>query len=66
MDGVIAAKCTEVKIEDVMCYTYTPVTSVAVEGAFSHLIYVLSDRRNSLTPDNLRKMLVIMNYLGKL
>lgn len=66
LEGKIEADCIDLKIEDIMCFKYAPVTSVEVERTFSHLKYVLSDRRHNLTPDNLKKMLVIMSNQGKL
>lgn len=40
-------------------FKYAPITSVGVERSFSHLKYVLSDRRMGFTVDNLEKQLVI-------
>ena len=54
------AEDIEMKLEDVACFKYAPVTSVEVERTFSQLKYVLSDRQHNLSSETLEKMLVIM------
>jgi len=44
---------------EIACFKYAPVTSVDVERSFSQLKYLLSNRRQSLTIDNLKKYLII-------
>ena len=48
-------------IESVACFGYAPVTSAEIERRFSQLKRILSNRRHSLTPDNMKEMLVIMS-----
>ena len=60
------AEDIEMKLEDVACFKYAPVTSVEVERTFSQLKYVLSDRRHNLSSETLEKMLVIMCNQGKM
>ena len=40
-------------------FKYAPVTSVEVERTFSKMKMILSDRRLSLTTENLNKLLII-------
>ena len=40
-------------------FKYAPVTSVEVERTFSKMKMILSDRRLSLTTENINKMLII-------
>lgn len=49
----------EVPTELLPFYKYCPVTSVEVERSFSAFKYLLSDRRHSLTPENLEKYLIM-------
>ncbi|KRY40835.1 CGG triplet repeat-binding protein 1 [Trichinella spiralis] len=60
LKGNSNAQVIGMNIESAVCFKYAPVTSAEVERSFSQLKYILSDRRHSLTPDNLKKMLVIM------
>lgn len=50
---------TNIKPENMLCFKYAPITSVEVERSFSKLKYILSDRRQNFTADNLKKVLVI-------
>lgn len=50
----------DINMETVPCFKHAPVTSAEVERSFSQLKYILSDRRLSLTADNLKKLLVVM------
>lgn len=43
-----------------LCFRFAPITSVDVERSFSHMKNVLSDRRLNMTPENLKKHLVVM------
>lgn len=60
LKGSCIAQDITMNIESVACFGYAQVTSAEVERGFSQLKHILSDRRHSLTPDNLNKMLVIM------
>ena len=41
------------EISDILCMTFAPTTSADVERSFSKLNYLLSDRRLSLSLENL-------------
>ncbi|KRX71690.1 hypothetical protein T06_6751 [Trichinella sp. T6] len=60
LKGNSNAQVIGMNIESAVCFKYAPVTSAEVERSFLQLKHILSDRRYSLTPDNLKKMLVIM------
>lgn len=49
----------EISLANVAKYKYAPVTSVSVERSFSAYKMVLSDKRQSLTTENLEKILVM-------
>ena len=66
LEGSREAEGINMKLEDVACFKYAPVTSVEEERTFSQLKYILSDRRHNLAPGNLKKMLVIMCNQGKM
>lgn len=48
----------DLDLEHIVCFKYAPVTSVEVERSFSRLKYILSDRRQGFTVENLKKYLV--------
>ncbi|KRY47112.1 hypothetical protein T03_15342 [Trichinella britovi] len=57
--GKSNAQLIGMNIQSAVCFKYAPVTSAEVERSFSQLKYILSEGRHSLTPDKLKKMLVI-------
>ncbi|XP_055493525.1 uncharacterized protein LOC129698403 [Leucoraja erinacea] len=50
----------DINMESVACFRYAPVTSAEVERSFPQMKHTLSDTRHCLTPDNMKKMIVIM------
>lgn len=54
----------EIDADDELYYKFAPLTSVDVERSFSTYKWILSIKRNRLTPENIEKLLVIyFNYL---
>jgi hypothetical protein len=63
MAQVLAGEKTDIdpsfSPSQISAFKYAPVTSVDVERSFSALTHVLSDRRRSLTTENLKKLLIV-------
>ena len=59
LSGDFRAKSVNYDASEIASFKYAPVTSVDVERSFSQLKYLLNDRRQSLTFDNLKKYLIV-------
>jgi hypothetical protein len=51
-------KCLEIYNLNQLSFKYAPVTSISVERSFYSYKYILSDRRQTFTVDNLERVIV--------